>query len=104
MKKIAPLAIALALGITLTAVQIQAADQKTTLVLGGKLCESNPNEITLALMAVNGVKQVDLNSMGGQAIVSHDGSVKPEALIAAMKGVKGTKAGVEWYCTAELMK
>jgi hypothetical protein len=50
------------------------------------------------------VKAVDLNSMGGQAIVSHDGTVKSEDLMEAMKGVKGTKAGVDWYCTAELMK
>jgi copper chaperone CopZ len=104
MSKIAKLFMAVALGSTLIAVQVQAAEQKTTLMLGGKFCELYPNEITVALMGVKGVKQVDFNSMGGQAIVVHDGSVMPEALIAAMKEVKGTKTGKEWYCTAEVMK
>lgn len=104
MRKFATLVLAVALGVTLIAVQVQAAEQKTTLMLGGKFCEVYPNEITLAMMAVKGVIRVDLNSMGGQAIVVHDGTVKPEALVAAMKEVKGTKVGVEWYCTAEVMK
>jgi copper chaperone CopZ len=104
MSKFAKLVMAVALGSTLIAIQVQAAEQKTTLMLGGKFCELYPNEITVALMGVKGVKQVDFNSMGGQAIVVHDGSVKPEALIAAMKEVKGTKMGKEWYCTAEVMK
>jgi mercuric ion binding protein len=104
MNKLAPLFITVVLGVMLTVLSVQAADQKTTLMLGGKFCEFYPNEITVALMAVKGVKSVDINSMGGQAIVAHDGTVKPDALIEAMKGVKGTKAGVDWYCTAELMK
>lgn len=104
MSKIATLFMAVALGSTFIAVQVQAAEEKTTLMLGGKFCELYPNEITVALMGVKGVKQVAFNSMGGQAIVVHDGSVKPEALIAAMKEVKGTKMGKEWFCTAEVMK
>lgn len=104
MRKFSTLVLTVALGVTLIAVQVQAAEQKTTLMLDGKFCEVYPNEITLALMAVKGVIRVDLNSMGGQAIVVHDGTVKPEALVAAMKEVKGTKVGVEWYCTAEVMK
>lgn len=81
-----------------------AADPAVTLMLGGKFCESYPKEITEGLMAVKGVKAVDLKSMKGHAVVTHDGSVKPEALVTAMKGVKGTKMGMEWSCTAEAMK
>ena len=77
-----------------------AADQKTTLALGGNYCDSYPKEITKALMAVKGVKSVDLNSMEGHAIVTHDGSVSPDSLVEVVKGVKGDK----WYCTAEIMK
>jgi hypothetical protein len=46
----------------------------------------------------------DLTSMKGHAIVAHDGSVKPETLVAAVKGVNDTKMGRQWYCTAEAMK
>jgi hypothetical protein len=90
--------------VSLMASQVMAAEQKTTLMLGGKFCEFYPKEITDAMMAVKGVTGVDLKSMKGHAIVAHDGSVKPEALVPAMKGVKGTKMGMEWYCTAEAMK
>jgi hypothetical protein len=55
-------------------------------------------------MAVKGVIGVDLKSMKGHAIVTHEKAVTPEALVAAVKAVKGTKMGVEWYCTAEMMK
>jgi len=30
--------------------------------------------------------------------------VNVDALLGAVKGVKGTKMGVEWFCTAEPMK
>jgi len=81
-----------------------AAEQKTTLMLGGRFCEFYPKELTDALMAVKGVIGVDLKSMKGHAIVTHEKAVTPEALVAAVKAVKGTKMGVEWYCTAEVMK
>ncbi len=83
---------------------VQAAEQKSTLMLGGKFCEFYPKEISEALTKVAGVKEVDLKSMKGHAVVTHDGTVKPEALVSAMKSVKGTKMGIEWYCTAEAMK
>jgi copper chaperone CopZ len=82
----------------------EAAGKPITLMLGGKFCEFYPKELTEALMKVKGVKGVDLKSMKGHAVVEHDDSVKPEALVAAMKNVKGTKMGMEWYCTAEAMK
>jgi periplasmic mercuric ion binding protein len=98
------LLITAALAISLMAAPVGAADQTVTLMLGGKFCEFYPKELTDALTAVKGVKAVDLKSMKGHAVVTHDGSAKPEALVAAVKGVKGTKMGMEWYCTAEAMK
>lgn len=98
------LIVAVTLVAGLTAGPASAAGQKVTLMLGGKFCEFYPKEITEALTAVKGVQGVDLKSMKGHAVVEHDGTVKPEALVAAMKNVKGTKMGIQWYCTAETMK
>ncbi len=81
-----------------------ADDATTTLMLGGRFCEFYPREITNALTGVKGVKVVDLQKLKGHAVVTHDGTVKPEALVAAMKTVKGTRMGMEWFCTAEAMK
>jgi hypothetical protein len=61
-------------------------------------------ELTEPLMKVKGVKGVDLRSLKGRALVDHDGRVNVDALLGAVKGVKGTKMGVEWFCTAEPMK
>ena len=104
MHRILSLAVVVMLGMGILAMQTEAADQKVTLMLGGKFCDFYPKEITDALMKVKGVTGVDLESMKGHAIVSHDGTVKQDDLVSAMKGVKGTKMGVEWYCTAEVMK
>ncbi|MBM4120992.1 MAG: hypothetical protein FJ249_00135 [Nitrospira sp.] len=82
---------------------VTAAGKPITLMLGGTFCEFYPKELTEALMKVKGVKGVDLKSLKGHALVEHDGSVKPEGLVAAVKGVKGTKMGLEWFCTAEPM-
>jgi len=80
-------------------VQTKAADQKTVLMLGGDYCESYPKELTKALMKVKGVKNVDLNSMPGHAVVVHDDSVLPKTLMEAINGVKGDG----WFCTAQIM-
>jgi len=82
----------------------EAADPQATLMLGGKFCEYYPKQVTEALMKVKGVKAVDLQSMKGHALVSHDGTVKTEDLVAAVNVVKGERMGVKWYCTAEAMK
>jgi periplasmic mercuric ion binding protein len=82
----------------------EAADQQITLMLGGSFCEFYPKDITDALMKVKGVTEVDLKSMKGHAIVSHDGTAKSEDLVAAVNDVKGEKMGIKWYCTAEVMK
>lgn len=89
----------MAIFLALYAVQSQAAEQKTVLMLGGEYCDSYPKELTKALMAVKGVKSVDLDSMPGHAVVVHDDSVLPEKLADAIKGVKGDG----WYCAAQIM-
>ncbi len=94
----------LALALSCQAEPVRAAEHKTTLMLGGKFYEFYPTEITNALTAVKGVKEVDLKSLKGHVIVAHDGTVKPETLVAAVKAVKGTKMGIEWYCTGEAMQ
>src|SRR6266446_6087675 len=103
MRSVLSLAVAVILSIGVVAMQTVAADQKILLMLGGKSCEFYPKEITDALMKVKGVTGVDLNSIKGHAVVSHDGTVKPEELVTVIKNVKGTKMGIEWYCTAEEM-
>lgn len=81
-----------------------AAEQKAVLMITGKSCLSHPKEITDALLGVKGVKTVDLSSMKGHAVVTHDGTVKPEALIEALKKAKGKDGmGMEWACDAEAM-
>lgn len=77
-----------------------AADQKVMLMLGGKFCEMYPDAVHTALKKVAGVKAVDLKSMKGHAVVTGDGTMKPDQLTAAVNGVKGDG----WHCTAEVMK
>jgi len=91
------------LGLLLLSASAHAVEQKTALMLGGKFCEFYPKELTAALMAVKGVTSVDLKSMEGHAVVTHDDTVKDETLIKTVADVKGTKMGVEWYCTAMVM-
>jgi mercuric ion binding protein len=98
------LIIVVAVLLGLASTQADAADEKVTLKLGGRFCGYYPKEITEALTGVKGVEGVDLKSMKDHAVVTHDGSVKPESLVEAMKGVKGTKLGIEWYCTAEVVQ
>ena len=78
-----------------------AGGQKVTLMLGGKFCESYPEDVETALKKVSGVKAVDLKSMPGHAVVEVEpGKAKPDQLVAAVNGVKGSG----WNCTAQLMK
>ncbi|MEW6543450.1 MAG: cation transporter [Nitrospirota bacterium] len=91
-------------GLTAEPRPVMAEGKTIVLMMGGRFCEFYAKELTEALKAVKGVKAADLKSVKGHARVTHDGSVKPEALVAAVKGVKGTKMGMEWHCTAEVMK
>ncbi|TAJ28350.1 MAG: hypothetical protein EPO64_04785 [Nitrospirae bacterium] len=78
-----------------------AADQKTTLMLGGKFCDSYLGEVQTALKKIPGVASVDLKSMKGHAIVTGEaGKTKPEQLTAAVNALKGEG----WHCKAEVMK
>jgi len=82
----------------------QAAEQKTSLMLGGDYCEYYLDDVAKALTAVKGVTGVDVKSKKGYAIVSHDGTAKDETLIATVEKVKGTKNGTKWYCNAMVME
>jgi mercuric ion binding protein len=78
-----------------------AAEQKVTLMLGGKFCDAYLGDVKDALTKVDGVKNVDLKSMKGHAIVTIDGEkAKPANLAKAVNGVKGDG----WHCTGEVMK
>lgn len=99
------LAIVLALGIGFALLvgcsPEQASAPEVTLKLGGQFCESYADAITSALMQVEGVKAVDLESKKGHAVVTGD----PEAMKAgqlkdAITGVKGEG----WHCEATIVK
>jgi len=77
-----------------------AAEQKVTLMLGGKFCELYTDAVQGALKKVGGVKAVDTKSMKGHAIVTGDGSMKTAQLTAAVNALKGDG----WQCQAEVMK
>jgi len=85
-----------------TAVTVtQAADQKVTLMLGGKHCDSYSNDVETALKKVPGVQSVDVKSMPGHAVVTMDtAKSKPEQAAEAVNGVKGDG----WNCTGKVMK
>jgi len=91
---------AVILGMMLGSHSAWAADQKVTLMLGGKFCDMYPDVVHAALKKVAGVKAVDLKSMKGHAVVTGDGTVKPDQLTTAVNGLKGDG----WSCKAEVMK
>ena len=101
MRSIMTFVIAGALGISLMALPVMAADQTIMLMLGGKFCDSYLDDVEGALKKVAGVKGVDFKSMKGHAVVKVEpGKAKPEQLVAAVNAVKGSG----WNCTAEVMK
>jgi hypothetical protein len=78
-----------------------AAEQKVTLMLGGKFCDAYLGDVSDALSKIAGVKNVDLKSMKGHAVVTIDGDkTKPQDLAKAVNSVKGDG----WHCTGEVMK
>lgn len=80
---------------------VLAADQKVTLLLGGKFCDAYKGEVESALKKVAGVAAVDLKSMKGHAIVTGDaGKMKSAQLAAAVNALKGDG----WHCTAEVVR
>ena len=83
-----------------TAIPARAADEKVTLMLGGKFCDAYLSDVRDALTKVAGVKAVDFKSMKGHAVVTvESGKAKPEQLAAAVNGVKGDG----WHCTGEVI-
>lgn len=91
---------AMAAALALASLSVEAAEQKVTLMLGGTSCDLYADAVKGALKKVGGVKGVDMKSLKGHAIVTGDGSVKPEQLTAAVNGLKGDG----WQCQAEVMK
>ncbi len=93
--------LAVAVGMFILTAQAWAAEQKVTLMLGGKFCEFYPEAIDTALKNVSGVKSVELKSKKGHAVVEVEaGKVKPEQLTDAVNAVKGEG----WHCKADVMK
>ena len=100
MQKRSGIMVVMAAVAALLALRVQAAEQKVTLMLGGKFCDSYLGDVSDALKKVAGVKDVDLKSMKGHAVVTVDEKAKPDQLATAVNGVKGDG----WHCTAKVMK
>lgn len=100
MQKRSGIMVVMAAVAALLALPVQAAEQKVTLMLGGKFCDSYLGDVSDALKKVAGVKDVDLKSMKGHAVVTVDEKAKPDQLATAVNGVKGDG----WHCTAKVMK
>ena len=101
MQSVRMFSLVFAIGVVLVGVTAWAADQKVTLMLGGKFCEFYPEAVETALKKVSGVTGVDLKSTKGHAVVDVEaGKVKPDQLADAVNAVKGEG----WHCKAEVMK
>ena len=101
MQSVRMYSLVLAVVVLLGGPTVWAADQKVTLMLGGKFCEFYPEAIETALKKVSGVTGVDLKSKKGHAVVDVEaGKVKPDQLADAVNAVKGGG----WHCKAEVMK
>lgn len=83
---------------TMTAVHAQAAEQKITLALGGKMCDLYRPSVEAALKKVPGVAALDFKSVKGSVVVTADASVKPGKLEDTVNGVKGEG----WYCEGKV--
>jgi Zn2+/Cd2+-exporting ATPase len=72
-----------------------AGSLQTALQVAGVDCAEEVSAIQRALKPLAGVREVRVNIMSGKAIIAHDESVAPEALIKAIGGVglKATREG-----------
>lgn len=94
------LSVAAVLALGLWGAPVLAADQKVTLMLGGKHCEHYLGDVEAALKKVAGVKAVDTKSMKGHVIVTVDGGkATGKQLADAVGAVKGDG----WHCKADPM-
>ena len=101
MQSVRMYSLVLAVVVLLGGPTVWAANQKVTLMLGGKFCEFYPEAIETALKKVSGVTGVDLKSKKGHAVVEVEaGKVTPDQLADAVNAVKGEG----WHCKAEVMK
>jgi copper chaperone CopZ len=79
-------------GLLLLSPSAPSTEHKIILVLDESFCKSYPKEITEALTAIEGVTRVALTEARGHAIVSHDGRVSPETLVAVVKSINAARA------------
>jgi Zn2+/Cd2+-exporting ATPase len=72
-----------------------AGNLLTTLQVAGVDCAKEVSAIQRTLKSLAGVRDVRVNIMSGKAIIAHDKSVAPEALIKAIDGVglRATREG-----------
>jgi copper chaperone CopZ len=72
-----------------------AGNLQTTLQVAGVDCAEEVSAIRRAIKPLAGVRDVSVNIMSGKAIIAHDESVAPEALIKAIggAGLKATREG-----------
>ena len=77
----------------------EAAQQRVAIRLGGKYCLFHTIDVGKALKNVQGVIDVDFDSMRGNVIVAMKaGQVNPDHLLAAVRQIKGEG----YYCTGRL--
>ena len=58
---------------------------QTTINIKGMMCPHCSGRVKDALLAVSGVSDADVSHERGNAIVTHDASVTPEALVETVK-------------------
>ena len=78
-----------------------SAEDTTTLVLSGKLCDLYYGAVEAALKTLPGVRAVERSSKKGSVIVTSEaGKISPDRLTSAVSGVKGDG----WACKADVVK
>ena len=97
-------ALVILLGVTIFSMQgcgetTETNPTKMTLKLGGENCEFYLGAVEETLKKVKGVQGVDLKSQKGQALVTTDGSVKPQTVAETVNALSGEG----WNCEAEIL-
>src|SRR5437660_4049714 len=69
------------------------ASGQTTLRVAGMDCADEVEAIQRVLQSLSGVREIHVNLMGGKVTITHDASIKPQALVAAIAST-GLKASV----------
>ena len=68
------------------------------LKLGGDNCEFYLGAVEAALKKIKGVKEVDLSTQKGHAIIKTNGTLKTSQVVDAVDGLSGEG----WHCDAAL--